>query len=249
MSMAACVLVVEDIAPVAADLEARLIALGYRVTGIAADATEALAEVRSCRPDLVISDIAMHGDMDGIALARVLRDEHALPVIIVSAYSDEATLARAKDASPYGYMLKPFDAQELRVNIEIALQRHRMDRELAQARAEVARLNAQLESRVAQRTADLDEALAGLEAVAQAMAHHLRSPLRAIEGYAAGLGAARGECPRAPQCSASIMREAHRMRHPVSTLFNVLDHGRGVQGRVVGGAIGPDSPDDAAPGA
>jgi len=164
---------------VAADLGDRLVRHGYKVCGVAASGEEALALARQHRPALALMDIRIQGEMDGIQTAEVLRRELDLPVIFLSAHSDELTLQRAKVAAPYGFLVKPFDERELRLNIEVALHKHEGERQLSAAHEEIRQLNASLEQRVRERTAALTE----IEGFVQAVAHHLRSPLRAMEGY------------------------------------------------------------------
>ncbi|MES2353620.1 MAG: response regulator [Pseudomonadota bacterium] len=179
----ATLLIVEDQAVIAADLEERLLRNGYRVCGIAASGEEAVCLAREHRPGLALMDIRLQGEMDGIATAKVLRRELDIPVIFLSSHSDNATLQRAKAAAPYGFLVKPFEERELQLNIEVTLHKHKGDRQLAAAHHEICRLNANLEQGVQERTAELEAALAEIEGVVHAVAHHLRSPLRAMEGY------------------------------------------------------------------
>lgn len=179
----ATLLIVEDQAVVAADLGDRLVRHGYKVCGVAASGEEALALARRHRPRLALMDIRLQGEMDGIQVAEMLRHELDLPVIFLSAHSDEPTLQRAKKAAPYGFLMKPFDERELQLNIEVALHKHEGDRQLAAAHLELRRLNASIEQGVSERTAELEAALTEIEGFVHAVAHHLRSPLRAMEGY------------------------------------------------------------------
>jgi PAS domain S-box-containing protein len=118
------VLVVEDERIVAKDISRTLIALGYCVVGVAHSADEALDKARMLAPGLVLMDINMPGKIDGIHAAQVVKDEMNVPVVYLTAFSDNLTLDRAKRSEPYGYLLKPFKDSELRCAIEIALYRH-----------------------------------------------------------------------------------------------------------------------------
>jgi PAS domain S-box-containing protein len=129
-----CILVVEDEAIVAMDIEDRLTAMGYQLGGAAASGEQALALAEAGHPDLVLMDIRLQGAMDGIVAAEEMRRRFHVPVIFLTAYSEEATLERAKLAEPYGYVLKPFNDRELKSAIEIALYKH-------QAEEEIRRLN------------------------------------------------------------------------------------------------------------
>lgn len=144
-------LVVEDEAIVAADLASKLARLGYRISGTTALAEEAVELAREHRPDLILMDIHLAGEMDGIEAAEVIRREYDVPVIFLTAHSDRATLERAKLAEPFGYLLKPFDHLSLETHIEMALYKHRAESRLRQAHDE-------LEARVEERTRELQEA-------------------------------------------------------------------------------------------
>ena len=102
-------LIVEDEFIVMSDLQARLSNLGYEIAGQADTGAGAISSAASTNPDLVLMDIRLKGEMDGIAAAEQIRSGLKLPVIFLTAYADESTLQRAKEAEPYGYILKPFD--------------------------------------------------------------------------------------------------------------------------------------------
>ncbi|MGB1757388.1 MAG: response regulator, partial [Pseudomonadales bacterium] len=121
------VYIVEDEVLVARDVQSRLEKLGYRVIGSAARGEDAVAQVLNDLPDLILMDINLKGDMDGIEAANRIRAEVDLPIIFCTAYSNDETLARAKVTVPYGYVLKPFDNRELEITIEIALHKHEME--------------------------------------------------------------------------------------------------------------------------
>lgn len=147
-SPAGPILIVEDEAIVAADLEQRLERLGYTIMGPAASGSEALALARLRAPQLALMDIRLQGPIDGIAVAEILRKELDVPVIFLTAHADQATLDRAKVAESFGYLLKPFDERLLQITIEMAIYKHRMERErkrlaeeLAAAQAEVKTLS------------------------------------------------------------------------------------------------------------
>ena len=118
------ILVVEDEILVAKDLEVTLTKLGFEVCALCRTGEEALSALRRFRPDVVLMDIQLEHGMDGIETASRLQTEHRVPIIFLTAYSDEATLARARAAQPYGYLLKPFHQSELRSVVELAYARH-----------------------------------------------------------------------------------------------------------------------------
>jgi DNA-binding response OmpR family regulator len=122
-------LIVEDEAIVAMELEARMTQLNYRVAGPAATCEEALKLAGAERPDLVLTDIRLAGSRDGIDVAHELRTRYCVPAVFLSAHADPATVRRALKSEPYGYLTKPFREQELHATIEVALQRHRLEGE------------------------------------------------------------------------------------------------------------------------
>jgi len=124
------ILIVEDERIVAEDLRRTLTSLGYEIAGIAGEGENAIAQAEEKRPDLILMDIMLSGSLDGISAAERIQLTLDIPVIYVTAYADEAILARAKKTEPLGYIVKPFTEREIRSNIEIALYRHRMSQEI-----------------------------------------------------------------------------------------------------------------------
>ena len=129
------ILVVEDQRLVAADIENTLKKLGYVVVGNVASAEDAISKSDQLRPELVLMDVRLRGEMDGIEAAEVIRDRFNVPVVYLTAYADEETILRAKKTTPFGYLVKPFNERELRATIEIAFYTHQMERTLADERA------------------------------------------------------------------------------------------------------------------
>ncbi len=127
------ILVVEDEAIVALDIQARLSRLGFEVVGRASSGAEALRLTESCNPDLVLMDVLLSGPLDGIDTARELMQRHCLPVIYLTAASDESTLERAKETAPAGFLTKPFEDHELSVGIEMALVKFEAEARLKQS--------------------------------------------------------------------------------------------------------------------
>jgi diguanylate cyclase (GGDEF)-like protein/PAS domain S-box-containing protein len=125
--MAANILIVEDEKIVARDLQLALEDLGYQVAAIADSGQLAIQHATDLQPDLTLMDIRLAGKMDGITAAKTIIDKLAIPVVYLTAHSDETTLSRAKETRPLGYLVKPFEEQELRATIEIALTKHEME--------------------------------------------------------------------------------------------------------------------------
>lgn len=124
------ILIVEDEIIVATDIEDTLVSLGYLVSGILSSGEDAIEHAQAHRPDLVLMDIMLEGDIDGITTANNIRQQFNIPVIFLTAYSNEKTIERAKIAKPYGYILKPFRETDLYTSIEIAFYKHRIERKL-----------------------------------------------------------------------------------------------------------------------
>ncbi len=129
------ILIVEDESIIALDLKARLINLGYQVCGMVASGEQALSQVAALQPGLVLMDIVLKGELDGVQTAERIRAQYAVPIIFVTAFADTQTVERAKATYPFGYILKPFEERELTVHIEMALYKHRMERELQASEA------------------------------------------------------------------------------------------------------------------
>jgi len=127
------VLVVEDESVIALDLQRRLEGLGYTVTGTAGTADSAMRLARALRPDIVLVDIVLRGPEDGIELSSRMQAELDLPVVYVTAHSDDRTVARAKATGPYGYVTKPVDDRQLQIVIEMAVYKHASERALRES--------------------------------------------------------------------------------------------------------------------
>lgn len=115
------ILVVEDEAVVARDLEQTLVRLGYEVVGIAQFAAEAVGKAAETRPDLILMDISLQGDKDGAQAAEVIGQRFGTPIVFLTAHTDKATVARAQSAKPAGYVVKPFNRDKLHETIADAL--------------------------------------------------------------------------------------------------------------------------------
>jgi PAS domain S-box-containing protein len=124
------ILVVEDERIVALDISNRLKALGYGVSGVAVSGDQALSMAEARRPDLVLMDIQLMGEMDGIAVAEKIRDRFHMPVVYLTAHADDRTLRRAKATDPFGYVVKPFRDRDLRAAIEMAFYKSKMEGQL-----------------------------------------------------------------------------------------------------------------------
>ena len=124
------VLIVEDEALVARELKIRLAQMGYDVVGTAYGRSDGISLAREAQPDLLLTDIHLKNGEDGIEMANVIRQERDVPVVFLTAYSDEETVLRAKAATPYGYIIKPVENRELQITIDIALYKFSIEKEL-----------------------------------------------------------------------------------------------------------------------
>lgn len=124
------ILIVEDENIVAFNIKIRLEGLGYTVTAVSPSGEVSLQKVEQNPPDLVLMDIKLKGTMDGIQAAEQIRSQFHIPVVYLTAYTDEETLNRAKLTEPYGYILKPFEARDLGTTIEMALYKHQIEQQL-----------------------------------------------------------------------------------------------------------------------
>lgn len=131
---AARILIVEDESIVAKDIQNSLKGMGYEVVGIVASGTDAVLKAAELNPDLILMDVMLRGEMDGIEAAKQIHLKNRIPVIYLTAYTDDNTFGRAKVSEAYGYLLKPFEDRELRTTIEMGLYKHTMERKLRESR-------------------------------------------------------------------------------------------------------------------
>ena len=123
------ILVVEDEAIVAMGIKHKLETMGHEVVDTVSTGRDAIRTSKIHKPDLVLMDIVLKGDIDGVEVAERIRDLE-VPVVFISAHSEKTTMRRAGNTSPYGYLIKPFDEKELVFTIEMAIHRHRNDRQI-----------------------------------------------------------------------------------------------------------------------
>jgi diguanylate cyclase (GGDEF)-like protein/PAS domain S-box-containing protein len=122
------ILIVEDEGVIALELRDRLADMGYEIVGPVPSGQEAIDHARELVPDVVLMDIILAGQMDGIEASEIIKNSLDIPVIFLTAHADERTLQRAKATGPFGYILKPFNERELQVSIEMALYKHQKEK-------------------------------------------------------------------------------------------------------------------------
>ncbi|MEG4504326.1 ATP-binding protein [Microcoleus sp. F6_B4] len=118
------ILIVEDELLIAKNLAPKLEKLGYQIADIVSSGADAIQRARELRPDLILMDIVIKGDIDGIETAAIINQELDIPIIYTTAYADDETLQRAENTGSYGYLLKPFKEREMHATIKIALSKH-----------------------------------------------------------------------------------------------------------------------------
>ncbi|MEG3439199.1 ATP-binding protein [Pannus brasiliensis CCIBt3594] len=160
------ILIVEDELIVAHSLREALQDDGYEVLSVVDSAPAATRALEQTKPDLVLLDITLKGPIDGISLGQEIQQRYGIPIVYLTAYSDPETLERAKKTNPYGYLLKPYRVQELKVTIEIALHRYREERD--------ERKHLQEEATIARKLKQ--EFLTNIK-------HEIRTPMNAIQGF------------------------------------------------------------------
>ncbi len=127
------VLIIEDERIVALDLKNKLVKLGYEVINLLSSGEKALEYLETEIPDLILMDIMLNGELDGILTASIIKEKFHVPFIFISALSDEGTIHRAKFTEPYGYIVKPFSERELKTTIQIALHKSEIEKKLVES--------------------------------------------------------------------------------------------------------------------
>ncbi len=130
MSETTKILIAEDEKIIALDISNTLRRLGYGISGLASSGKEIFSILEESVPDLVMMDIMLDGDMTGIEVASIISEKYYVPVVFLTALTDEATLEKAKTANSYGYILKPYDDKSLHSAIEMALYKYKVEKEL-----------------------------------------------------------------------------------------------------------------------
>lgn len=149
-------IIADDEVIISTQLEEFLKTKGFDIVSIATSGVQAVEMARELKPDLMLMDIVMPGELDGIAAAAKINRELKIPVIFLTAYADEEMIQRAKPIGPFGYVLKPIQEQQILAAIEIALHKKNMERKLQEA-------HDLLEQRVEERTQELQMKSENLE--------------------------------------------------------------------------------------
>jgi two-component system, response regulator PdtaR len=134
------ILIVDDEILVAKSLEIMLKGAGYIVSGIVVSGQEAILKAKKLKPDLVLMDITLKGEIDGIQTAEYIQKNFKLPIIFLTAHNDKKTVERAKLTQPFGYITKPFDETKLLISIEMSIYKAQRDNEREQLLSEKEKL-------------------------------------------------------------------------------------------------------------
>ncbi len=210
------ILVVEDEGIIAMDIRERLVSLGYNALDSVSSGEEAIKQVKLKQPDLVLMDIILDGEMDGIEAAQHIRDQFNIPVAFISAYADEKILEKAKAAEPFGYILKPFDDRDLRVAIEVALFKHELEVKVKDREKLVEKEKQDLETRRRE--------------FLESVAHELRSPLTTIKGFSELLLKSQDKLSQAQQqrCSELLFNNISKLEKLIIDISELSRIERGV---------------------
>ena len=138
------ILIADDDFTVGMQIEEMLTAMGYDVLGQAGSGREAIEMARDLRPDIILMDIVMPGELNGIEAAIKIKAESDIPIVFISGHGESSYIQEAKKIEPYGYVMKPFEPNEIRAFVEIALHKHKMEKQLKQAHEQLGRTNRQL---------------------------------------------------------------------------------------------------------
>lgn len=196
------ILIVEDDLLTATVIQKYLTTNGYDVTAIASNADDAFNEISKVKPDLILMDIFLRNSIDGIEIARIIREKYDIPVIYLTADSSEDTIARAKITEPFGYLVKPVDSKILITNVELTIQKQlshnnkilealrikndELEQKVKERTYELTKTNVELKNEIKQRKL-AEEALKKAERLATVgkmsaiLAHEIRNPLNSIK--------------------------------------------------------------------
>jgi len=150
------IMIVEDEAVIAFRLQQCLTSMGFDIVGVAYSGEEAVEKAINLRPDLILTDIMIQGKPDGIQVAEIVKLALDIPVIFLTAYSEDKIIERTKQAEPYGYIVKPFQNRELKVAIENALYKKDMERRLKESKIQLQKAHDELERSVIEKAKDLE---------------------------------------------------------------------------------------------
>lgn len=243
------IMIVEDEGITAMSIKSSLGEKGYTITSAVSTGEEAVKKAEDDLPDLVLMDIVLNGKMDGIEATRHIQSRFDIPVIYLTAYSDDKMISRIRETTPFGYIIKPFDERELHVAVELAIYKHEMESKLRESEKELRKHREQLSMLVEQRTAELRESyellkeeitdrraaeaetiragqLAALGELAAGVAHEINNPINGIINYAQILLNKGIPDSKDQDLAARIIKESDRIAHIVRSLLSFARAGK-----------------------
>jgi len=204
------VMVVEDEYVIANDIKHSLEEMGYSVCSTVASGEEAVERVGREKPDLVLMDIVLRDEMDGIEAARQISSRFNVPVIFLTSYADDDVLPRARAASPFGYLVKPFEDRELNATIKMALDRADLEAKLRES-----------EERLAKAKEAAEEANHAKSRFLANMSHEIRTPMTVIMGFSKLLADSEMPRPEQQQHLQTICRNAENLLNIISDILDL----------------------------
>jgi signal transduction histidine kinase len=236
-------MVVEDEGITALSIQRSMERIGYTVTSAVFSGEEAVKKAAEEKPDLVLMDIVLDGEMDGIEAAEHIHSCFNIPVIYITAHSDKKMIERIKETEPFGYIVKPFDERVLHFVIEITLYKCEMENKLKKSENELKKHKERLEELVNERTADLESTiellrdeiterkkaeaeslrachLASLGELAAGVAHEVNNPINGIINYAQLLINRNKQDSKDKDIANRIIKESERIAQIVSNLLS-----------------------------
>jgi signal transduction histidine kinase len=180
------ILIVEDQQTIAENIRNTLQRLGYSVSGIVNAGKDVMTQVATTTPDVILMDIELQGDMNGLVTAEQLRTQCNIPIVYLTSYADGDRLQRARIIGPFEYLATPFEERELQTAIEVALYKQQVGQKLRESEERFRELNVkhkQLEHQLRQINQQLQETSQHKSNFLASMSHELRTPLNAMIGY------------------------------------------------------------------
>lgn len=209
------ILIVEDEVIIAKEISMTLERNGYKVLDLATSYESLIESLKKETPDIILMDIMISGEIDGIEAAIKIKDNYDIPVIYLTGYSDKTTVEKATLSNPYGYIVKPVKFDDLRITIEIAVHKHNFDKQI---------LVLQKEEHIKEKMLLRSQRLASLGELSASIAHEIRQPLNTIKILTDSMIYWNSQNPNPnPMCSEHC--ENHiKISESISRINNIINH-------------------------